>query len=232
MYIGDLLSAPNVAFALQQPRHRLLPGATAVRQSFATDVASLPRIVMFHDSFGQAFQSEWAETSARLSMVSENAFDLDLIASERTDLVVEVFCDRCLVAHDPAELTPSERATGRRSERRWLAAREQLAAIDPADPAQLQSPSADRRFVLTAPLPADDRAIVARVELDAPAAGEVALCWQRAGDVAWPPAQRAVAAVQPGSNVVFLEVPPATTPLQLALQPGDGTCMLHSIDLR
>jgi len=226
MYIGDLLHAQNVAYVLPQPRHRQLPGATPVR--FATDDATLPRIVMFHDSFGEGFAPEWAETSARLAMVSANAFDLDLIASERPDLVVEVFCDRCLVTQDPAELTPSERATGRRSERRWLCAREQLATIDDL---QLLLHE-DQFFALPLPLPADGRAIVARIEVDAPGAGQVALGWQRTGDADWPLSQRAVATVQRGRNVVFLEVPPATTPLRLAVQPGDGTCTLRSIDLR
>lgn len=108
MYIGDLMPQVAHGLPLRERRAKVVArdGHVVTYEQTATD---LPRVVLFHDSFGLDMGEEWAETCARLAMVYSYDFDLGLIRAEKPDLVIEFIVERSLVSQVAWVLTENER---------------------------------------------------------------------------------------------------------------------------
>lgn len=97
MYIGDLLQQLQHGLMLRERRARLVTRSDQPRRvTYEIDDPSLPRVVIFHDSFGLDLEDEWSETCSRLTMVHSYDFDIGLIRSERPNLVIEFIVERSL----------------------------------------------------------------------------------------------------------------------------------------
>jgi len=80
----------------EQPARRL--------RWYEQDGTALPRALVLHDSFGQAFFELLPRFFSRTCFVWSHDFDQALISSERPDVVWQVFVDRTLVSLSPVPL--------------------------------------------------------------------------------------------------------------------------------
>jgi alginate O-acetyltransferase complex protein AlgJ len=252
MYIGDFRLQTDHWWDLTGPAHhrRVENDETLRRQVFVNDDQALPRVVMFHDSFGPYFENEWAEVCSRFAMSWSYDFDLGLVRRERPDCVVEFVVERALVFQDPTEITPGEADP----ESRFASARP-LIALDVEHPALRQlfgSTFATGRddagpyvqLTIAGPLesfwidgvpPVAGQTLMARLDVETAEPGSVALHWRAGAEADWSPDRKVEARVLAGRNTVWLVLPAQRLPLEgLVLRPLDrpGTCRLRSLAVR
>ena len=83
---------------------KTLPGVALPQHAdvtvFENPDKSLPRLVMFHDSFGYALFPFLKESFSRIVFSQRPYFSEDIIAHEKPDLVLEVHAERQLVPRD------------------------------------------------------------------------------------------------------------------------------------
>jgi hypothetical protein len=112
MYIADLVPQHEVQYAPKDP-----PRAKTVLDTgwgmgrkhwMEVDDPSLPRAVMFHDSFGAYIDGLMAEHFSRFTCFWQYDFDTRVIASEKPDIVVELYVERALQNLSAAELSPRQ----------------------------------------------------------------------------------------------------------------------------
>lgn len=72
---------------------------------------TLPRVLVFHDSFGELLRKFFGESFAHTRMIWRNAFTPELVEEERPDIVVQLFVERRLTG-----LAPVLEMTGREQE--------------------------------------------------------------------------------------------------------------------
>jgi hypothetical protein len=75
---------------------------------FEVDDPSLPRGVLFHDSFGAYIDGLMAEHFSRLACFWQYDFDTRVVLSEHPDVVVELYVERVLQNLSPTELMPRQ----------------------------------------------------------------------------------------------------------------------------
>lgn len=249
MYIGDFVPQTKHFWVLSKRQAKVLveKGPPRYVETENPD-RSLPRIVVFHDSFGQDFVDEWAESSSRLIAYATYDFDLGLLQRERPDIVVEFIVERCLVSQRPSQLSPHEYFADRP-----FATGTACVVLDVAQPTlvglfgaswlhtgddrsiELQSGGGLGSFAIELPTAARKQRLVARVEIDIDRRTKAALYWKRTGGADWSADQSVSTGLVAGHNVVYLEVPAADAPIEgLVLQPfeGAGSCALRALEIR
>jgi hypothetical protein len=103
--VVESLRGPNVTWDAA-PNARYSAAAT-------TDDATLPKVLFFQDSYGEAAQKFLARSSARFVAVWDY-FQPDVVEAEKPDVVVEMFVERVLI-RAPVENVPEQLASGRRA---------------------------------------------------------------------------------------------------------------------
>lgn len=124
MYVGDL-------WPERDPTALLLRDAASFRSTrIATNPVQVeitrrdavgPRVVVFHDSFGEALQHWLAASFGFTRMLWTPAFDSTVVARDRPDIVLEIFVERVFLtnrpdrvaAHDDPTLEVAFRTLGR-----------------------------------------------------------------------------------------------------------------------
>jgi hypothetical protein len=253
MYIGDLVPVLSHFRKLRTRSARLLRELEAPRHvEYETGDPALPRVLIFHDSFGPVFEQEWAETSSRLVMQHSYDFDIGLVENERPDLVIEFIVQRCLVAMNPAQWTEHEAESVRSTFDRA----ETLATIDGRETpmlaglvngrlsvqsdetgpfVELRSTGGRDSFVILRNFGERPRDLVARIDIDVPSRDRLSLYYKRVSDPDWSRERRVATGVAPGRNTVYLEIPAGGGAIEgLVFQPLEhaGSCRLRSLEVR
>lgn len=163
---------------------------------------SLPRLVLFRDSFGNWLWPYLAQHFSRLRSESHVEWSADLIRSERPDVVIEERVERHLIV--PMPHAPASDEEDLLRSRRWLAAR---------------------------PLPGDGGlavpggvgAVMLRLEVDSPTPDMLRVQWTAPGG-----ATRTLTQALPGGHRwIFLELDPTAPGPVSALCEG-GTAIEHA----
>jgi hypothetical protein len=253
MYIGDLVPEANHGRYLLKPSARVvLEKDRPPHVETETGDPSLPRVLVFHDSFAPAFHPEWAETCSRLVFQHSHDFDMGLIETERPDLVIEFIVERCLVTLIPDQRTEHETESVRIAFERA----ETLATVDgSATPmlaglakgrlsvqndetgpfVELSSTGGKDSFVILKNFGESPRKLVARIDIEVPSRERLSLYYKRVTDRDWSPERRVAAVVVPGRNTVYLEIPAGDSAIEgLVFQPLEsaGSCRLRSLEVR
>jgi len=255
MYIADLMPqreqfySPerDSEFKTTEPRRQGSP--VLVRER---DLPGLPRIVMFHDSFGGYFEKQWGLASSHMVMLHSYEFDLAYAATHKPDLVIEMVVERALVFLRPEHRTLGERHT---LGERFAGSKSVLYALDPLAPSlkplrkavvqrasdeqgafvSMKAASNDSAFELEGFTPHAARRLLARVVVDADHVGKVVLTWLCEGEDDWRNSRRAEHPVVAGRNELFFVLHSNQRPvrgLRLVLHPRPGAWRLHALELR
>lgn len=114
MYVQDLLD-PRATWVFPPPgRERAVivddaPAFDAVHR-WKVDDPSLPKVLLFHDSFAGGLVRLLGQHCRELVFTLRPAADPELVAAERPDLVMELWVERVLDAWSPRALMPREPA--------------------------------------------------------------------------------------------------------------------------
>jgi hypothetical protein len=112
LYLEDLLrqQVRAMSFAGESARE-LQSSKQGTGQNVVTDQAdaSLPRALVFHDSFGEALIALLGRHFSHALFVWKPEIDVALLESERPDVVLHVFNDRVLVTLTPQEFDAASR---------------------------------------------------------------------------------------------------------------------------
>jgi hypothetical protein len=255
MYIADLMPQRQHYYALgSDSEFRTLQPRRDGSNIFVTeqDDAQLPRVVIFHDSFGGYFQDQWATAAAHLVMHNNYDFDLGDVAAHDPDLVIEMVVERALVFQRPEQRTVGESHT---LSDRFASTSRVVYALDPAASAlkplrkavatrandehgafvRLEAKTKGCAFELQGVAPQVGPRVLARVVLDSDQVGKLALMWRCEGEEGWRNSRKAERTLSVGRNELFLVLRPGRKPieaLQLGLFPRPGAWRLRSLELR
>jgi alginate O-acetyltransferase complex protein AlgJ len=110
MYIGDLIAQRPTTLRPSGTRQAQLvsndgwPMPNHV-QRLTVDDPTLPRALIFHDSFGLGLEPVLGESFSHSTWSYETEFDTTLIESEHPDVVIAVFVERLLTENHPETIT-------------------------------------------------------------------------------------------------------------------------------
>jgi len=263
MYIGDLSRQREVGL-MRLPgmtRSRTLnegfqgvfgPGRKLLR---GTDDASLPRALMFHDSFGPFIENLLSEHFSRIEYEWSYAFDSTEVQALMPNIVIELWVERAFMYLDPRSFAPPppdlpEAAFARaqticlkldpeaspQSECEPLAKIQVESTRDDHGPAYRLLTNSAADSVLLPPLsgPPLDRPLV-HISIDAPQKGRLDLLYLRSGDADYRGRQNCPIALEQGPNEVYLRIPNNRITGRLRLRPAhstEGAYLLHSFEVR
>lgn len=256
MYIEDLIPQPEIWHVVPVPkRHReLTRGDRGVHLVTSIDDPTLPRVVMYHDSFGPFFETQWAETCSYFAMHWVYDWDLLEIAAADPDLIIDLVVERSLYNQDPNKVVPSETWT---LAKRFSESTDTLFALTPQNPelglrglhgatfsaesdergafVRLSTRSRRDGFGLQGFPAAADQRIVVRGEIELEQAGEIRLFWRCEGDPAWSQQRSVAVTLEAGTHVFHLPLVIGAAPLTDMLLdplPKVGTCKLRALEMR
>lgn len=99
LYLAGLLNQENrVPVKMGEWRWRWLEGGVGDSYRAVTEHedSSLPRLFMYHDSFGEPLRKYMARHFSRAVFIWDNAFDPATIDAEKPDVVMQLFVERAL----------------------------------------------------------------------------------------------------------------------------------------
>lgn len=235
------------------------PGAAPTRFEQRVPHAGLPRVVMFHDSFGPGLAKLLTEDFACLVTRQENALDTALVASEHADLVLDLFVERVLAVSDGRCLaSPPGRELVHRidgTDARFDASQDVRLACDASTPADrlrsvgglgieargepprpgfvLQGRGSNAALLLPELAPGPARDLVLRLEIQCSTATQADLFFRAEGE-AWSEAQSLPLELQRGPNRVEVFLAASEAVRELRLRPGRAalTCLLSRLEVR
>lgn len=216
---------------------------------YEQDDLELPRALVLHDSFGQAFFELLPGAFSRTCFVWTHDFDQALIASERPDVVVQVYVDRTLVSLSPVPLGAAGNDLARAQFER---SGEVLLTVDTAhnDPPLEEyrnapiSTSAEGLTVEVTPggglllLPAfefpERRNPVLHCELTSPEDSVLDLFYQTRAEPEYKRTRLYKLPIRRGRNSLYLELLAPDLAGRIMLRPGReaGRYSLHALEIR
>jgi hypothetical protein len=225
-----------------------LPPARIVTR---VDDPTLPRILVFHDSFGQALRRFVAHRAARAVCLWGEDFSPQIVAAEKPDLVMELFVDRKL-ARMPVQNLPELEAG---AEALFEAATETAFVLDPDKdaramgtpavsvtrvPAGLRVSARERGVVqlpaAALPLAATSNAAHAlvRIEIDAQRAGNVLIMYRTPDTADYKRRNSISRPLVAGHNRVFVDlgIPDIRGPLALNTDVGGEPYTIVGVEVR
>ena len=221
-------------------------------QVFETDLDA-PRVVLLHDSFGDLLREQLREHCGRLYTLASTDFESELIERERPQLVVQLMAERRLASYRPPSSSLGGDAAARLA---FEAAGSPLFTLDRAAAALRLDPW--RRATLTPAQGPDDPALrvhlrragdglllpelelpaghapVLRIDVELPAAGELALFYQTPGSPEYLPVRRVAVELPAGRSVAHLDLAVADATGRFLVLPGGtrGDCLVRGLELR
>lgn len=247
----------------QDELRRALPhateGSTLPRFEQREPRAGLPRVVMFHDSFGPGLARLLAEDCAALACRQENELDATLVESEGADLVLDVYVERVLAIPNPRIFAgppgarfvhrnehPDARFDESRDVRLACGASTALGSLGlsggleveartspPAPGLLLRSSGSSGLLTLPELAPGAPRDLVLRMELHSSRATQAELFY-RAEDEGWSAGQSLGLELQRGSNEIEVFLAASEHVRELRLRPGRAPlrCLVRSLEVR
>lgn len=256
MYLVDQLTQREHLWAPRQPRHQEIAVSRDLLRYRITEIddPSLPRAVVFHDSFGAYVERSLAEAFSHLEMVWSYDFDLRRIEASRPDIVIEMIVERALVFQEPRTIMPGE-LLGPRTE--FQAATRTLFQFDPTQPdasldpiyraristaatpsgpvAVLESRGPPDVFALRMdPIELTGTTLLIRIEVDSPRPDHFTVFYKRRQDTAWSHDRCVKTTTLEGANELFFAIDTGDGIEGLILQPLDlsGKVNLRSLEIR
>lgn len=257
MYIADLIPQHEVQYAPKYPPRakQILDTGWGMGRKHWTEVddPSLPRAVMFHDSFGAYIDGLMAEHFSRLACFWQYDYDPRVIASEQPDVVIELFVERTLKNLTAAELMPRQED---RNEEAFAKSAEVLFSLDVArdtgsfeaqGETALHTTQDDSGPALviemktladTVLLPAfefpNDRRVLGRLVITSPTSAMLSVFYKHEEDREYHRRNSCVVPLAKGQNQVFFEIDQPRLKGSLMLRPGDrtGSYTLHGLEVR
>lgn len=236
MYIDDLLPQRVTEYAPpRDPRWKSIdatqwgPGRVA---RFEMEDPALPRVLLFHDSFGPYLEKLLSRHFSSTVCVWSRSFDASAIELAEPDLVVELFVERSLVMPPPplpVGVDDSARdAFERSSDVRWKLDRTSATAGLETDGATRvergdacfsirRGSAADRLFVPRFDT-ANTRLLVLCAEIDAEQPSTLTVLYLPPGETQYRHRNRSKALLRAGHNRVFLRFDPRRFDGRLCLQ--------------
>jgi hypothetical protein len=256
MYIPDLIPQHEVQYVPNQPRaQQVLDTGWGMgnKHWMEVDDPSLPRAVMFHDSFGAYLYTLMAEHFSKLACFWQYDFDSRVIASEHPDVVIELFVERALLNLSAADLMPrqedrNEESFGKSNEVvfnlnfardaqafKALGQTEIHKAQDDAGTSLVidMKSLADTLLLPEFEFPAGKR-LIARLDLTSPRAAMTSIFYKHAAGPDYHRRNSCIVPLSKGRNEVFFEIDEANLRGPLMLRPGDhvGRYTLQGFEVR
>ena len=256
LYLSDLLrqEVHVLHFADEATRAPRVVEQPSQRQFVVDqDDATLPRALVFHDSFGETLVSMLGRHFSHTLYVWKPELDLALIEAEKPDVVLHLFNDRVLVTLTPQEFDVSSRA---RIAADYLASSQVALRVDctrnvPAIESmsdarvsirgegptasiacQMQSDAATLRLPQFQ-VSEGTRAIV-RLELESPIASTTNVFYQTRAEPSFSRSRQYQYEIHQGLNEIFVEVVDPDFNGKLLLKPSReaGTFLIKSLEAR
>lgn len=256
MYIEDLTPQSEWVWRAKTPRAHTI-GVTnwGPRNAVITavDDASLPRALVFHDSFGPYLHQLLAEHFSHLCYQWQYEFDLARVEREKPDVVIEIFVERIFVQLAAANLLP-EASTA--NETAFAQSKDVLYRLDVARGAgelgargdvvfenvttdggpaiQIPLDSGEDLVLLPAFPFAEHGDTLVHLELDSPASTTLEMWYRFAGDSEYKRRNSIRAQVKSGRNHIYLRLNQPGLEGALLVRPGGefGKYVLRAFEAR
>lgn len=256
MYIDDLTPQSEWVWRPKSPRsHTVGTTMWGPRNAVITEVddASLPRALVFHDSFGPYLHQLLCENFSHLCYQWQYEFDLARVEREKPDVVIEIFVERIFVQLAASNLLPEASSANQVAfesskrvlysldvtrEPHELSARgdivfEQIATdAGPAVAIPLDA-GADLVYLPAFPFATDGDTLV-HLDLDSPASTTLEMWYRFAGDSEYKRRNSLRAQVRAGRNQIYLRLNQPGLEGALMFRPGGelGKYVLHGFEAR
>jgi hypothetical protein len=256
MYIADLVPQREVQFVPKERR-----AATVLDSGWGmgrkhwleVDDPSLPRAVMFHDSFGAYIDELMAEHFSRLACFWQYSFDSRAVADEHPDIVIELFVERALYNLNGADLEPRETDLNEAS---FAHSNEIVYQLDLARDASsfkalgetelhAEQDDAGRSLAIETKTPADTfllpeftfppaKHLLARLDITSPMRSMLSVFYKREQDQDYSRRNSCLVPLIKGRNQVYFEIDEPRLQGQLRIRPGDhpGRYTLQALEVR
>ena len=256
MYIPDLVPQHEVQFAPKQRRaQQVLDSGWGMGRKhwMEIDDPSLPRAVMFHDSFGAYIDELMAEHFSRLACFWQYPFDTRVIAEEHPDVVIELFVERALYNFNGSDLAPRETDL---NEEAFAKSNEVVYRLDLAHDADAFKPLgetelhaaqddsgrslviemktlADTLLLPEFPFPPAKR-LLARIDITSPSRSMMSVFYKHEQDADYTRRNSCLVPLNAGRNQVFFEIDQPRLRGPLRIRPGDhpGRYTLQALEVR
>ncbi|MBK7643613.1 MAG: hypothetical protein IPJ19_11310 [Planctomycetes bacterium] len=261
MYIGDL--SPQRQIGLMRPLGTAIsstlneghegpfgPGRKLLRGS---SDASLPRMLMFHDSFGPYIEFMLSEHCSQLECEWTYDFDMPEVRKFEPAVVIELWVERTFAFWNPRPLEPGSAADAREA---FANSKQTCLVLDPAAPTGFD---AFAKLEVSAVRDADGAALalathsgldslltpplgcagggrpLVHLTLDSPQKGVLDIFYLLPGDGEYSRRQDCVVEVERGRNDLYVQLPRPGVTGRLRLRPGfssAGPYLLRALEVR
>ena len=252
--LPDLLVQPCTGFEKLGPLRSSVVEDTPYEKVFEVPGApELPRLVLFHDSFGNQLRDFLREDFSRFHARATTDFEDELVLAEHPDVVIQLMAERRLATYRPPVAALAGDAAARAA---FAAAGAPLFALDSAAAAARLTPW--RRARLTPGTEPEDPPLVVRlrgpgdgpllpevelppgsapileVDVECREAGELAVYYQTPTSREYLSMRQVACPVAAGRNVVHLDLAVGDCTGRLLLMPGRarGEYVLRALELR
>ncbi len=253
LYVEDLLVQSERQF--RPPHGRAHVVASAERQLSPTWMVvhdeRLPRGVLFHDSFFTTLRPLLPEHFSDLRLAWSDAFDEDLVAAARPDVVIDLYTERMLLHADAPRTEPRRAQSAPTIAEEFDAARTVLFRLDgsatgglvvegaaraaraPDGGVEIAAPGTGDRVVFTAHERRDPGPAWLRTRLATPRADILDVYWRASGAAGFSRRDRSSWPVRAGSDEITLRLDPAPGPVEVLIRTrSGGAAVLHALELR
>jgi hypothetical protein len=257
MYIADLLPQLEDSYTPREPRraHVVLDTSwgSGRKHWFEVDDPSLPRAVMFNDSFGAYIDELMAEHFSRLTSFWQYQFDPRVVADERPDVVIELFVERALSVFSGSDLLPR---LGDISEQTFAESHDVIFNLDVTRDAASVKPLAetvvhteqddsgpalvvdmktlaDTLLMPDFPIPPASR-LLGRIDITSPARSTLSIFYLHQHDADYTRKNSCTVPLSKGRNQAFFEIDEQRLHGPLRIRPGDqpGRYTLQGLEIR
>jgi hypothetical protein len=253
LYLDGILAAPEPTMGhILGPQARDVPAESAppTRLVAAVDDPALPRILVFHDSFGIPVQKFVARRAERSVCLWGQDFSPEMVKSEKPDLVIELYVDRVLM-RPPMDDLADRRAALREAFAKlaagWsfdpardagvigargdvdLARTEEGLRVVTRGRAQLELPAAAMPGAVK-----DGARVVLSAGIVAEAAGQLLFFYRTEEDPEYSRRHAVACAVETGENELFLDlsIPGIRGPILFGAEIGGRPYTIRSLEVR
>jgi hypothetical protein len=253
LYLADVLRQRNWEVEFPSEPLRLEPVRDRSQRMVWCDQAgtSLPRALVFHDSFAEILYDLLPRRFSRTLFVWKPDIDPALVESERPDVVIQIFGDRALLSQAPRGMGGQDSDAARelfeasnrvlltfdsRTNRPPVEAQGDAALAEHASEAALAVQISSERGLLLLPefRPPEEHNPVLRLDVTSPAQTELQIFYQTHEAPSYKPTRQYKLALAAGRNELYLEVLDPDFTGRLLVRPGlvAGRYLLHALEVR